>query len=51
MIRSIKTKNIRDRDVNFVKEIGWDDRFHLGKLTNYDLYKDVNCNFYIKLFP
>jgi hypothetical protein len=25
------------------KELGWDNRFHLGKLPDYDAFKDYNC--------
>lgn len=47
LVRSMKSKYLREQDANFVKEIGWDDRFHLGKLSNYYSFKEINC---IKIF-
>lgn len=44
IIRAIKSNNIRQQDPNYNKEIGWDDRFHLGKLKNKKLYNTFDCN-------
>ena len=43
IIRAIKSNNIRQQDPNFAREIGWDDRFHLGKLPNKQIQNNQDC--------
>lgn len=50
IVRSMKTKNIYNNDPVYIKEIGWDDRFHLGKLRNYETNKEQNSIFMVFLF-
>lgn len=47
IVRSIKTKNIYNNDPIYVKEVGWDDRFHLGKLPSYEPNRELNSIIYI----
>jgi hypothetical protein len=42
IIRAIKSNNIRQQDPYYSREIGWDDRFHLGKLQ----YNQHKQNYY-----
>jgi hypothetical protein len=50
IVRSIKQKNNvhlqKDNDINYMRENGWDNRFHLGKLPNYDSHNDNYCIFF-----
>jgi len=42
IVRSIKSKPIiHTYDQNYVKEIGWDDRFYLGKLPKHYDNSDI----------
>ncbi len=41
IIRSMKTKNLFNHDQNYVKENGWDDRFHVNRITTYDAQRDI----------
>ena len=49
IIKSVKTNNIHQQDPNFVKEISWDDRFHLGKPPNKQANPNFECNKKIKI--
>lgn len=45
VVRQIKQQKnaIHDMNKEMEKELKWDNRFHLGKLPDYDSLKDVNC--------
>jgi hypothetical protein len=32
-----------NQDYDLQKELGWNNRFHLGKLPAYNAYNDTNC--------
>lgn len=50
IVRSMKTKNYYNNDPVYVKEVGWDDRFHLGKLPKYEAEKELSSNISFAIF-
>ncbi len=44
IIRSIKTKNIYNNDPIYVKEVGWDNRFHVGNFPKYENNSELSSN-------
>jgi len=45
VVRQIKQQKnaIQDMNREMKKELKWDNRFHLGKLPDYNSLKDDNC--------
>jgi hypothetical protein len=50
VVRQIKQKNrpafSTNSHVEYEKEVGWNSRFHLGKLPQYNAFNDSNCNYF-----
>jgi len=53
VVRQIKQQknSVQEMNKEMEKEIKWDTRFHLGKLPDYNVFKDKNCKILFKIIP